>query len=218
MNMWRLVVSPGLAGVLGISGHGLAADFPISSGATGEFDPDVSYDPGSNEFMTVWADSQNDIFAQRVATDGSLLGGNFVITSAVGDQRFPAVASKSGESLVVWLDHGTNIYAQRVASDGSLVGTSISIATLTWNSQRWPDVAYSGGDDAYLVVWDDNAGWDVYGSLVQGTTVGPIITISTANNNQTNPKVVYNSVNGSFSWCGRTSGMPPARPTSTRSG
>ena len=208
MKTRRFLVSVWLAGFLGWSGGVVAGGFPISSSTAGESDPDVSYNPQLNEFVVVWAEYGGgswDIHGQRVATDGSLVAANFPITTAGSTQRFPAVASRTGQSLVVWVGPGDlSIEGQRINSTGGLVGGAFNIAGLVQSSHRWPDVAYSSGDDEYLVVWADDLGagasWDVFGALVDPNTgnVGATISISTASNNQTQPQVAYNATDGQF--------------------
>lgn len=68
------------------------------------------------------------------------------------------------------------------------------------SNQNRPSVAYNSSESQYLVVWFDDrgiatSGLDIYGQLLDadGNRIGEDFAISTADRNQINPKVVYNS-------------------------
>ena len=72
-----------------------------------------------------------DIYAQRVATSGKLLGANFAVSNAEDMQQWSALAYASGDSsyLVAWSDWRTlmksanDVYGQHVAVNGALLET-----------------------------------------------------------------------------------------------
>jgi hypothetical protein len=192
---------------------GKPTNFPISTATLNQCNVDVAYNVGSDEFLVVWEDGRPnvannlyDIRGQRVGPGGSLVGGDIGIFTAIGDQRYPAVAGKSGQCLVVCADYGNgDIWGQRVASNGTLVGARIQISPTTLYADRYPDVAYASDADKYLVVWTDNpdddpdTGWNIYGKLVGSNGVlGAQIDISTTIPGQYYPKVAYSCVQNEF--------------------
>ncbi len=74
--------------------------------------PQIAYNPDDDEYLVVWQDYRNsadwNIYGQRVAADGSLLGTNLAInTTATTHQTTPHVAYGANEYLVVWHCSGT---------------------------------------------------------------------------------------------------------------
>jgi hypothetical protein len=180
--------------------------------------PKVAYNSTDNEYLVVWEDERNstttdwDIYGQRVSVDGTLLGGNFPISTAVERQRDPAVAynSTDNEYLVVWHDSGDpasddlDTYGQRVSSAGTLVGDNFPISTAA--GYQWhPAVAYNSAGNEYLVVWEDFRNFslnyqDIYGQRVgaDGTLAGGNFPISSVAEIQVEPSLTYNSANNAY--------------------
>ncbi len=130
-------------------------------------------------------DDEYEVFGQRLAADGSLVGlPSFRISAAGPDgdpayqARRPAVAynDDTGEYLVIWAgDEGgpalslgeIEIHGQRLAADGSPVGVSgFRISSMGPDGdpayRAWaPAVAYLAAPGRYLVAWrgDDNHDW-----------------------------------------------------------
>ncbi|MBN1975968.1 MAG: hypothetical protein JW918_01085 [Anaerolineae bacterium] len=165
--------------------------FDISTGDDRRFDASVAYSPAAGEYLVVWFDDETDqVRGQRVGADGSLLdnastsedeadpGVSFAVSPSDELGRDPSVAYNpvTDEYLVAWegTDSGTGrkeIRGQLVDADGFLLGGMIDIAT-PYNSgwRGYPDVAYNGVRDEYLVVWGGNegvhGGTHVYGQRV----------------------------------------------------
>jgi cysteine-rich repeat protein len=159
----------------------------------------VGADAAGN-FVVVWADggnphlwSQDDpvadgqdgsargIFAQRYASNGSRIGGEFQVNSyTTGDQAYPRVAmNSSGEFVVVWNsqypDDPNYLYGgarfgeirgQRFASAGSPVGGEFTVVEGSYYGiHRYPAVAMNDSG-RFVVVWDGDAGCcggEIYG-------------------------------------------------------
>jgi len=118
-----------------------AINFPISMAAGKQWLPDIAYDGTVNRYLVVWTDWRNgdldsDIYGQQISGTGELVGEEFVIEDAGGNQGNLwfgwdseeegglAVAnnSRSHEFLAVWTDcrnadtTGCDIYGQRYKS------------------------------------------------------------------------------------------------------
>ena len=181
---------------------GLVGDEITVSGATNaQYLPTVAYNPDDDEYLVAWSDRRSsgatDIYGQRVASDGTLIGMEISICTASGDQWNPAVAfgSTRGEYLVVWEDWRDNpaqptLYAQRVAADGSLVGDNFTILPDAFDLWH-PSVAYSPAADRFIVVWEDRRGNDA--DIVarhmhsDGTSAGAEFTVVSAAGDQGAP-------------------------------
>ena len=121
---------------IGTDGTKLGGDFAVTSEAHEQGYPDVAFDTSGSRFLVVWQDWRNygpglpgdrgsDTFARRVAANGTLVGGNFLVsgTAAVSHENDPAVAyGPSGDRfMVVWSDwrnqgtRGDDIFGRRVA-------------------------------------------------------------------------------------------------------
>ncbi|MEO0107555.1 MAG: hypothetical protein ABIK62_00030 [candidate division WOR-3 bacterium] len=166
---------------------------------------------GTN-YLVVWEDGRSsgddDIFACRVTTAGSVLDtGGIAVSDWGDDQGQPAVARGSAGCLVVWEDRRNgqmDIYGARLAPDGTVLdpdGILISGATgLQWRS----DVAFDGTN--WLVVWQDSRsgqGYDIYASRVSQDgrvldTAG--LAVCTAQQGQWSPKVAFDGTRYLVVW------------------
>jgi len=134
----------------------------------------------SGEFIVVWSDRRHgntDVYAQRLSSDGSPLGGNFLVNDDGGakDQAYPdAAALPDGGWVVIWVDSrmgDQDIYGQRLERSGLPVGANFRVNDDTASSlQRVSSMAM---DDRgrILVAWEDerSGGTDIYRCLLDET-------------------------------------------------
>ena len=169
-------------------GSELGGQFQISTLAT-SYDnyqrPDVAVD-ADGDFVVVWesyASSGNDssdtsIQAQRFASDGTALGGQFQVnTDTSAGQYYSAVGmADNGDFIVVWQSHagtpddtGDGIRGQRFSSDGTPVAAEFQVNVYTSGNQRRPDIA-AAGDGSFVVVWHSfgSPGDDGSSNSIQG--------------------------------------------------
>lgn len=188
---------------------------------TWEYDqvqPAIAYNSAAGEYLVVWEDhhwgwgDDWDIYARRIAADGTPLGSHFGVSWEGSDHRLaPDVVYHPtvGEYLVVWeyeyssSDH--DIYARLVASNGTLIGNELAIAT-TGQYESNPVVAYNSQDDEYLVVWESQEGsgeashFDIYGQRLDpsGDTQGDPIAIATGLLDEMAPAVAHDPANNQY--------------------
>jgi hypothetical protein len=164
--------------------------------------PGVAYD-GTN-FVVVWDDDTDpnyDVYAGRIAPDGSLLDqeGTCVSVSA-STQFFPAVTFGYSDYFVVWQDQrddpveGWNICGALVdPTYGPLDSAVAIVADGLEYSLFHPAVDFDGIN--YVVVWEDSRydiGGDAFGARVgmNGTVLDPGgFPIRATAENQQNPRV-----------------------------
>ncbi|MEJ5310721.1 MAG: sialidase family protein [Anaerolineae bacterium] len=139
----------------------IAEDFLVSDATGYQNAPAAAFNPEDDELLLVYRDSRGpnmpDIYAQRVRSDGRLLGNAIPISDAYDSQDDPQVAylAAADRYLVIWSD-GRNttetpdVYGQLVRRDGSLDGGNFPIALLPGGHFR-PRLTAS--EDAFLVVW-----------------------------------------------------------------
>ncbi|KPJ58903.1 MAG: hypothetical protein AMJ46_13320 [Latescibacteria bacterium DG_63] len=165
---------------------------------------------GTN-YLAVWHDDRNgtdlDVCGTRVSVDGVVLDpAGIVISDALGDQGYAAVAFGGDSYLVVWEDYRgglSNIYGSRVSLDGTVLD-SAGIEISVGDSQKYdPAVAFDGTN--YLVVWSDNASgsYDICGTRVDADGIvldSNVICISTAREGQCRPAVVSSTTNYLTVW------------------
>jgi hypothetical protein len=159
----------------------LGPSFPIATVPGYQESAVLVYNATEHEYLVVWQDARNggtnyDIYGQRVSSAGSLLGENFAICAASGNQVSPAPVwnATDNEYLVVWTDSAAfDIYAQRVAASGEMLGSNFAVSTAT-NWQMNPTAAWNATLHEYLVAWADNrndtsGGYtpDLYGQRVE---------------------------------------------------
>jgi hypothetical protein len=185
------------------------AGFPISTAAWDQLNPAVSFDGA--EYLAIWQDCRNgdfDIYGTRISQAGVVLDtSGFVISTAAGGQKYPALAFDGTNYLAVWEDYRngvSDIYGARITTDGSVIdtlGLAISLAT---DYQWFPAIAFDGTN--YFVVWEDQrlgSYSDTYGARVDqsGVVLDPNgIAISTAQYRQSWPSIAFDGMNYLIVW------------------
>lgn len=153
---------------VGGDGTPLGGQFGVSwEGNNHRLAPDVTYHPTLGEYLVVWeyefSASDHDIYARRVASNGTLIGNELPIATTGQSESNPVVTynSQDDEYLVVWerregsgeTSH-IDIYGQRLDAAGSPQGGLIAIATGLLDEHA-PAVAYDSANNQYLVVWQE---------------------------------------------------------------
>jgi len=132
---------------------------------------------GSGGAIIIWQDDRDvlglqDIYAQRVSSQGKLLWGNagVALISANGDQIDPVMVSDGrGGAIAAWTDfrrgdRNPDIYIQRISAKGALLwkkeGSMVCGAP---DVQRSPRIITDGSGGA-IVAWTDKGGgsYDIY--------------------------------------------------------
>ncbi len=133
---------------------------------TQQTEPVVAAD-GSGNFVVAWLDKRdggNAVYGQRLNSDGTADGNNFVITSSSGN--FPAIdADRLGNFVAVWQKGIAAIDGRRFAADGSAIGEEFSVHSPLGDASRsYPSIA---ADDSgnIVVVWQEvlNSESNIYG-------------------------------------------------------
>ncbi|MBI5631875.1 MAG: carboxypeptidase regulatory-like domain-containing protein [Nitrospirae bacterium] len=181
-------------------------NFVVSNAANWQHRPSVAYDSSADQYLVAWFDYRNsnyDIYGQLVDSNGTLSGGEIVVSTAAFGQLNPAVVynSSTNQYLIVWYDSRNpanyDIYGQLINSNGSLSGANFVVSSAA-NGQLWPSAAYNSSTGQFLVAWtDDRSGltYDIYGQVINanGTLSGNNFPVSIAANDQREPSVAYNS-------------------------
>jgi len=126
--------------------------------------PQVASDAAGN-FVVVWQSYYQDgpfdwgIYAQRFASTGAPLGGEFRVNAFFGlDQLHPSVGCDSlGGFVVAWQSEvqdgsGFGIYAQRYAGTGAPLGGEFRVNTYTTDQQAQPSLNSDAAGN-FVIVW-----------------------------------------------------------------
>ena len=133
-----------------------------------------SFDSGG--FVVVWSGPERDgyatkgILGQRLATDGSFVGSEFLVSTPTrdpqpyesgGGQSFPAIGGGADGSFVVTWEraydqdgdlHG--VFGQRLDATGKKLGTEFLVNTYTTGSQHGASIGVRT-DGSFVVSWMD---------------------------------------------------------------
>ena len=163
-----------------LSGTGslIGGNLAVTGGAGDKASPAIVYNRQAAEYMVVWQDlrngTDNDIYGQRMAPNGALLGQAIPIAATWGHQTRPAVAWDAVRNayLVIWLDRRNgakyDLYGQRLAASGSLLGPNFPISTGAGSGvDLGTDLVWNTAEDEYLAVWDGVEG--LYAQRITGT-------------------------------------------------
>jgi len=165
--------------------------------------PAVAID-GSGNFVVTWQDERNrdlnrpgfsneDIYAQRYASDGMPLGSNFKVNDDTGNdddwrreyQTFPSISmDRSGNFVISWSDARNDfvdkdIYAQRYSSDGTALGRNFRVNDDQGSVEQYavPSVSMDKGGN-FVITWldtrDHSSKPDIYAQRYSsdGTALG----------------------------------------------
>ena len=151
------------------AGAPLGGEFRVNTHTTGtQFVRSVASDPAGN-VVVVWQSSGQDgsgsgIFAQRYASTGDPMGGEFQVNTYTPHNQGGASVSMDalGNFVVVWngqrsVAAGWDIFAQRYTSSGMPLGAEFRVNTYTSNDQIGPVIASNSGGD-FVVVWQSKDG------------------------------------------------------------
>jgi hypothetical protein len=157
------------------NGAPLGGEFRVNTYTTSvQLGPSIASDPGGS-FVVAWTSPDSadiGVFAQRYASTGAPLGGEFrVHTYTTGHQLRPSVAADSaGNFIVAWQsalqdDGGRGVFAQRYASNGTPMGPEFRVNSYTTGSQGYPSVASDQAGN-FVVTWSsydqDGAMWGIF--------------------------------------------------------
>ena len=187
--------------------------FVICDSTLDEYRPWVS--SGDSIYFVAWhqgsGNGTGDIVGVRMDTANSILDTAVVlISTAVNDQRAPAVEYDGNNYLVVWCDSRegssyTDIYGSRIDSSGAILDTSCVPICSTSRSQENPSLSFDSTN--YLVVWQDHRSGTVsptvYGVRVSqnGAVLGSSFAVSSyANNWHGFPSVCFGNTVYFTSW------------------
>lgn len=165
--------------------------------------PAVAYNFRHQEFMVVWDnswdDGRRDIYARRIANDGTLLT-TFIVSTGANKRLRPSLAynATNDEYLVTWMyDAAGNgihyeIWGRFIAWDGSYLKPDFQIMSGTERAYYRPEAVWNMEQKEYLVVADvqdtistqwndivyrrvkmDGSLPDVIGQVVQNQVVQP---------------------------------------------
>jgi hypothetical protein len=168
-------------------GATLGAPFMVAPSTTEQlpqYFPEVIHSSNAGCWLAVWQDGKatgfetarngraQDIFAARIANDGSLLDSQGIEVSIAADfQERPAVASDGQNFFVVWHDMRNgkdwDLYGARVSSDGTVLDPNGILISGGTHNQCFGDIVYGGG--YYYVVWLDARNFPEY--RIYGTRI-----------------------------------------------
>ncbi|MFN8587178.1 MAG: T9SS type A sorting domain-containing protein [Candidatus Eisenbacteria bacterium] len=138
-----------------------------------QVEPAVCSD-GAGGMIVAWTDARsgsNDIYAQRIAANGTALwtANGVVVCSASGTQSGPVVLPDgAGGAFVAWTDSRTgslDLYAQRLGPTGASQWTANGVAVCTATNSQDSPVLASDGAGGVMIAWRDfrsATNYDVY--------------------------------------------------------
>jgi hypothetical protein len=166
----------------------------IAVTADNEEEPDIAV-LADGSMVAVYHNSVADhIFMQRIAANGSLIGGAFQISNntggAIGHDKPKVAALANGGFVVTWEDDsdvlpdasGTAIHAQLFDAAGTEVGAELIVNTATASFQESPEIVATPGG-GFAIVW---FGSGIRGQLFDefGARLGGEFVVSTVSSGQ----------------------------------
>jgi hypothetical protein len=181
LGVVAVLAAPGL---LVAQGNPVGPEFRVNTYTTNsQFNFHSVASDSAGNFVVAWTSYQDGsyggIFAQRYASSGAPLGGEFrVNTYTTGYQLLPSVASDAaGNFVVAWASYHQDflfieVFAQRYASTGAPLGGEFRVNTYTTNVQREPSVASDAAGN-FVIAWpsvsQDGSGFGVFAQRYAST-------------------------------------------------
>jgi len=175
-------------------------------------DPTLAYASNHNEYLVVWWNDRavvDDIYARRVARDGSWLS-NFTVVSSAGEEYWQPVIAYSPlqqQYLIAYTHNdptsGMDVWARRVSWNGGWLSVPIAIDNGAGNQQN-PKVAYNSQDDEFLVVYQNNRvlSGDIAAQRVRASDGALLswanVATGPANDYRLTPDVTYNAARNQY--------------------
>lgn len=169
---------------------------PIIENPGGQYDPTITYNPHTNEYVLVWQDEpyhrQYNIQAHRLDQNGIPIGELIPLDVTTERQSSPVVVPRTNtdEVLALWQNTNTSgtdndILGQLIDNNGVRFPEPIAVSTRP-GRQGGPAVAYCDANDRYLASWSEDedaaAFWRfyVFGQQISsdGEVVGETVNIS----------------------------------------
>jgi hypothetical protein len=154
-------------------GTPLGGEFRVNADTAGnQFVTSVASDPAGNVVVALQSYSDGSdygVFAQRYASTGAPLGGEFQVNSFTPRfQGAPAVASDAlGNFVIAWTGAtlargGFDILAQRYDSSGRPLGGEFRVNTHIPGDQFAPAIASDSAGN-FIIAWESNAQGGIFG-------------------------------------------------------
>jgi YD repeat-containing protein len=162
-----------------------------------EGQPSIAYNPVAAEYLVAWRswNSQGDIYARRVLSDGTPSGNAIAVIVKSGEQLDPQAAYGAGMYLVIWRDSSdTSVRGQLLQAGGALSGTEFVIGSGPSNNDM-PAIDFNPATGEFLAAWTNNASGDhvrVQRIAPSGGLIGSPIVVSDYNGNY-HPAVTHDA-------------------------
>ena len=200
------------AQVLGADAALLGGPITVCSAPDAQDEPRLAYSAFLNRYCVVWSDGRDgndwDIFGRMLDHAAVPMGEAFQVYSGAYDDDQPSVAAHgTRDQFLVTLRHELAAYGVPAIVAVTVTGAGVATGSFEvrrGNNRRWyPQVAYRGGGDDYLVtcVSDEIGGEsDVFARRVRydRTLTGASILVCAGRKGQEWPGVAYNAKNDRF--------------------
>jgi hypothetical protein len=150
--------------------------------------PRVACDPVRSRFLVVWEDEREvfgantnrEIFAQALDTEGNPLGEPLLLTQSASPYAGTAVAAHpgSGAFLVAWADRSAgdatapDLFVRRVRPDDGTISPAVP-AVIAPGEQIQPSLTYHAATDRFVLTWTDRREFPGAASLALARVLGP---------------------------------------------
>ncbi len=136
---------------------------------------------GSGGAIITWHDRRNfynDIFAQRIASNGSVMwtAGGVPVCTADLHQQYPVLASDgAGGAIIAWEDRrsgGYDIYAQRLNADGAAQWTADGVVICDSGQNQITARIVEDGSGGAVIAWSDRRNtvdYDIFSQRVNSS-------------------------------------------------
>lgn len=175
------------------SGVAQGLEFQVNTYTTARQRTAVVAKRSNGDFVVVWnsgnyssAGSDGNgqgVAGQGFASDGTLIGGEFVVNTTTTDQQYYASIAPYGASrfLVTWSSGGPfaqdgdrfGVFGQVIEIDGNKIGDEFQVNTYTTGDQWFPHMA-GAEDSTFMVAWhsdgsaeSDNDSYSVQAQVLQ---------------------------------------------------
>jgi len=196
---------------LGADGSLVGSEVQLTFTDEDNYNPEVAW--SGSQLGVVWEDGRHgtmdwnvEIYFQRLAADGSMLGSNVRVTDDTEYSTYPAIAWSGSEFGIAFADnrlsYATNfIYFVRMSASGAKLGSEAIIQSRPGDSYR-PSLVWTGSE--YGVAWYDYADGDSEIAFARiaadGTKIGSDLRLTSFTWNSEDPSLVWIGGDYAVAW------------------
>ncbi|MBW2261485.1 MAG: hypothetical protein JRG91_05875 [Deltaproteobacteria bacterium] len=187
------------------TGVKIGSDVAVSAGTGNSYNPSLTW--SGSEYGVAWTDlrdSGQQVYFNRLAGDGTVVGSDIRITTDVATSRRPSLVWTGSEYGLAWIDFRHSfgeVYLVRLDGAGTRIGSDIRVTSST-SSANFPELVWASSQ--FHLAWEDDrdGNEELYYVRLDPTGVPTSVElrVTTASSNSTVPSMSWTGSEMALTW------------------